>query len=427
MIFPARIFQEETLDEKLKFTRFEHLSELFTYTAVIAGVFLTILPFQYTFDRTSLYIFIFVILSFSFFWFRLLPKKYSGKTKNLVYYFLSVIFVGFVVYFTRGIQSPVIFLFYLTCLAVAASMGKRETLFITGFSALVILAQALTKVEDLLLSQSLSLAILHIWGLFTTIIFGWFIFREERIAVRAHQEDHIKGVKEITQVKDEFVFIITSKLVGPTVTLREFINMILSGRLGELDTDQKDLLIKTDENSKRLELLIGDMLDLSKIETGVLRLDVEKVDLGELVGKTLSDFALKASDKRISLLYDMPKYKIFVSADAARLHEVIANLIDNAIKYSNQGSRVKVGVQIKEDYIQVDVNDNGLGISVRGQKHLFEKFYRADKGKGKIKGSGLGLFISRELIERQGGEIWCDSKLGKGSTFSFKLPRYKNG
>ena len=106
---------------------------------------------------------------------------------------------------------------------------------------------------------------------------------------------------------------------------------------------------------------------------------------------------------------------------------MIANLIDNAIKYSNQGSRVKVGVQIKEDYIQVDVNDNGLGISVRGQKHLFEKFYRADKGKGKIKGSGLGLFICRELIERQGGEIWCDSKLGKGSTFSFKLPRYKNG
>ena len=429
MISPAKLVEanltEETLEEKSKFIRFERLSELFTFVALIAVTFLTILPFQYSFDRATLYIFVFVVLSFSFFWFRLLPKKYSGKTKNLIYYVLSVIFVGFVVYFTQGITSPVIFLFYLTCLAIAASMGKRETLFITGFSALIIISLAFFETGDLPISQRLSLAIFHTWGLVITIVVGWFIFREEKKSVYSHQRAHIEKIKEISQAKDEFVFIISSKLANPIITLREYITMVLSGKFGELEDEQKEILIKTEDNSKRLELLVGDMLDLSKIETGVLKLNLGKVNIGELISETLADFALKAADKGISLLFNNPKMKILVSADSARLQEVVANLVDNAVKYSPKGSSVKISVKQKTDYVQVDVTDNGIGISTSGRKHLFEKFYRADSGK--IEGSGLGLFISRQLIERQGGKIWCVSKLGEGSTFSFELPKIKDG
>ena len=131
MAFPARTLEErfgaETLDEKSKFIRFEHLSELFSYIAAAAGAVLSLLPYKYPFSRLFLYIFIVAVVGFSIFWFRILPKKYSGRLKNLIYYFSSIVLIGTLVYFTGGVQSPGIFLFYLSSLAVAASMGVRET------------------------------------------------------------------------------------------------------------------------------------------------------------------------------------------------------------------------------------------------------------------------------------------------------------
>lgn len=426
MAFPANVFgpylEEETLDDKLKFIRFERLSELFTYIAIIAGIFLTFLPYQFSFQRTSLYILLSIILVFSIFWFRLLPKKYSGRNKNLISYVLTIFFVGGVVFFTRGVQSPAVFLFYLTCLAAAASMGLRVTSYITVLSAVFILLQAVFKTEELPLTQSFSLAILHVFGLFTTVSYGWFIFSEEKRAKDLHRQEHLNRIQEINRVKDEFVFIISSKLANPIITLQEYVTMAISGKVGEITEEQKDILSKTEENSKRLELLIEDLLDLSKIESGSLKLKIEDVDLGYVIGSTLSDFTLQAADKKISLLYDNPKEKIMVKADSARLHEVVANLVDNAIKYSPNESSVKVSFSKVGKFAQLNVQDTGEGIPEDEQKHLFEKFYRASNTKDKAKGSGLGLFICKQLVERQGGTIWFKSNEGLGTTFSFKIP-----
>ena len=420
-------FEEDSLDEKAKYIRFERLSELFTYIAAIAGVFLSVLPYQFPFERTSLYIFIFILLIFLFIWFRVIPKKYSGKTKNLIFYALSIFFVGVVIYFTRGVLSPVNFLFYLTCLAVAASMGIKETVAYTSLSAFVICSIAIIRPEGLSILQSLILATRHTWGLVSTVVFGWLVFREEKRFREAGQQTRIDRVKKINKIKDEFLFIISSKLANPVITLREYITMVLSGKFGSLSPEYKDMLVKTEENSRRLELLVEDMLDLSKIETGSLRLSIEKVNIGDVIGSTLSDFSLKASEKKISLIYDKPKENLFVKADSARLHEVVANLVDNSIKYSPVGSRITIRFLEKGNFIQVVVEDNGYGISEKSQKKIFEKFYRSEDQGERIKGSGLGLFITKQLIDRQGGSIWFDSKLGVGTKFSFKLPKVVNG
>jgi len=419
--------EEESLDEKAKYIRFERLSELFTYIAAIAGVFLSVLPYQFPFERTGLYIFIFILLIFLFIWFRVIPKKYSGKTKNLFFYALSILFVGVVVYFTRGVLSPVNFLFYLTCLAVAASMGIKETVAYTSLSTFVIFSLAIIRPEGLTIIQSLSLATLHTWGLVSTVVFGWLVFREEKRFREAGQQTRIDRIKKINKIKDEFLFIISSKLANPVITLREYMTMVLSGKFGSLSPAYKDMLVKTEENSRRLELLVEDMLDLSKIETGSLRLSIEKVNIGDVIGSTLSDFSLKASEKKISLIYDKPKENLFVKADSARLHEVVANLVDNSIKYSPVGSRITIRFLEKGNFIQVVVEDNGYGISEKAQKKIFEKFYRSEDQGERIKGSGLGLFITKQLIDRQGGSIWFDSKLGVGTKFSFKLPKAVNG
>jgi signal transduction histidine kinase len=426
MVSPANIvgsrLEGETLDEKSKYIRFERISEIFTYVALGAGAILASFPYQGSFNPANLYVLFFIILIFALVWFRALPKKYSGKAKNFIYYAATIVFVGLVVNFAGGVQSPIVFLFYLTCLAAVASMGLKEIALFTGLSAFVILCQAFFGDDELPITQSFSLATLHVWGLVSTVIYGWFVFGEEKRAKEASQEAHVERAQEVNKIKDEFVFIISSKLASPVVTLKEYISTALSGKFGSFSSEQKDVLVRTEENSRRLELLVGDLLDLSKLETGKLRLDMEKVNLGDIVGSTLSDFTLKASEKKMSILYDNPKEKVLVKADSARLHEVIANLVDNSIKYSPTGSRVKVRFFKKGNTAQLDVEDTGQGISEEDQKHLFEKFYRAGDDKGKVKGSGLGLFISRQLIIRQGGNIWFKSKLGAGSTFSFSLP-----
>lgn len=426
MIFPAEIvksiFEKETIDDKARYIRFEYLSELFTYVALIVGVFLTLLPFQYSFDRQALYVLIFIILTFSVVWFRLMPKKYSGRTKNLIYYATTIVFIGVVVYLTRGIQSQVIFLFYLSCLAVVASMRLKETILFTLATSLVILSQAFIRIESLSFSESLSLATLHIWGLVSITVFGYFIFGEERRTREQHKRSHVEKAKEINKIKDEYVFIISSKLASPVVTLREYVKYAMSGKSGKFSTEQKDIVEKIEENSRQLELLVGDLMDLSKIESGSLSLNLEKVDLGQVLGAVLSDFSVKASERNISILFEDPKEKVYVKADSARLHEVVSNLVDNAIKFSFPDSRVKVSFSQEDNFAQVKIEDRGRGISEEGQQHLFEKFYRSPEAKNKVKGSGLGLFVSKQLIQRQGGGIWVKSQLGVGSTFSFKIP-----
>src|SRR3989344_2087622 len=411
MIFPARIFEEETLDEKSKFTKFEHLSEIFTYLALIASVFLTILPYQYKFDLQSLYVATFVILIFSVFWFRFLPKKYSGRTKNLVFYAISIVFVGVVVYFTGGVQSPLVFLYYLTCLAVAASMRLKETAIFTLVVSLAIFSEAFLRLESLSFIQSSSVAVLHIWGLVSTVSFGYFIFSAEKRVRDELKAAHIEKAKEINRIKDEYVFIVSSKLAGPVVTLREYVKFAMAGKAGTFSKEQIEILKKTEENSRQLELLVGDLMDLSKIESGSLRLNIEKVDLGQILGSTLSDFSVKANEKNISIMFGNQEERVYVKADSARLHEVIANLVDNAIKYSSPNSKIKVRFLRKDGFALVEVKDQGRGISEEGQKHLFEKFYRTPETKDKIEGSGLGLFVSKQLIERQGGKIWAESHL----------------
>ena len=301
-------------------------------------------------------------------------------------------------------------------------MGKRDTIFFTLLSALAIILMLIIKPDNLPFSERIGLSALHIWALVSTVLFGWFIFREEKRAQESQQQMHLNKLREVNQINDQFVFIISSKLVAPLIVLREFITISLSSKLWTLTKEQRDILVKTEDNSKRLELLVSDMLDFSKIESGVLRLNFEQVDLGNLVSSTFSDFALEAADKRISLFYDKPKDKIFAWADGSRLHEVVANLIDNAIKYLPRGSRVKIDFVKKDKFVQVTVEDNGKGISEHYQRTIFQKFNRGDNEKGKVKGSGLGLFICRQLIERMGGSIWLRSKIGIGSTFSFTLP-----
>jgi signal transduction histidine kinase len=185
---------------------------------------------------------------------------------------------------------------------------------------------------------------------------------------------------------------------------------------------QHDLLDMIAVQSRRLAELVEEILVAGQLDSGSLRVVTEPFDAEEIVWTAASAARLRVGDETtidVSVPAVVPK----VEGDAARTRQVLANLVDNAIKYSPQGGRIEIGVEADDAYARFTVRDEGLGIPIGEQKRIFEKFYRLDPDHRRgISGSGLGLYICRELVRSMNGRIWVDSDPGKGASFTFELP-----
>lgn len=226
---------------------------------------------------------------------------------------------------------------------------------------------------------------------------------------------------EVEQMKQELISIATHELRTPITGIKGYLDMILEGDAGELNPDLKDLITEVAKINQRLADLIDDLLNVGRIEQGRIEVKPVPMDLGKLIEDVVSELQIQAKDKSLELKYskiDLPQVK----ADQERTRQILINLIGNAVKYTLKGS-VEVSTEKKDKEIVIHVKDTGLGMSVEGQKKLFDKFYRVKTDKTRaITGTGLGLWITKSLVEKQGGKIWVDSTEGKGSTFSFSLP-----
>ncbi len=423
-LFAAKV-NPSSLAEKEKYYRFERISELFTYLGLFGAVFLSFLPFDFPIDKRGLYALFGFVFVFCFIWFRLVPKKYTGLAKTLIYYYSTLVFVFIGVHFTQGVQSFAIFYFYLTVLGAGASLKVRYFFSIVLIISAMLLFEALFFGGSLKLSERLALAALHIWSLFIVALFAKSIFDEEIRAEAKEESTRHKAAKQIDAVKNEFVFVISNKLKQPILTLQNYLDSILKVKDQKWTPDFVELLNKTRENSQRLSSLVNDLSDLSRIESQKLRLEMKEVNLNQLIGSTLSDFSMTASEKNIVLTYEPNIETIRIKADSSRMHEILANLIDNAIKYSPSGKTVIVRFKKEGNFAQIEVKDSGYGVPEEAKPHLFEKFYRVNRSSSEPKGTGLGLFVTKELTERQGGKIWFESQVGKGTTFYFTLPLYQ--
>jgi signal transduction histidine kinase len=185
---------------------------------------------------------------------------------------------------------------------------------------------------------------------------------------------------------------------------------------------QRELLDMIAAQSKRLAELVEEILVAGQLDSGSLRVVTEPFDPEELVWTAAAGARLRVGTDTtvdVSLPAVVPK----VAGDSERTRQVLANLVDNAIKYSPEGGRIELGVEAGDDHARFTVRDEGLGIPIGEQQRIFEKFYRLDPDHLRgIGGSGLGLYICRELVRSMNGRIWVDSDPGKGATFTFELP-----
>ena len=230
--------------------------------------------------------------------------------------------------------------------------------------------------------------------------------------------------REVDRMKSEFVSLVSHELRTPLTSIKGYIDLLADGDAGELNEEQLEYLGIAKNNADRLVALINDLLDVSRIESGKVELQRTVVDLVGLIQNAASSLRPQIEAKEQHLELDVSRTPHTVLADADRVTQILTNLLSNAYKYTPVGGTISVTAQGEgKDMVRVEVKDTGIGLSSEEIGKLFTKFFRAkNRTTQEVGGTGLGLTITRSLVEMHGGEITVASVVGKGSTFSFTLP-----
>lgn len=227
-------------------------------------------------------------------------------------------------------------------------------------------------------------------------------------------------LKKYDQLKSQFVADVSHEYKSPLGIVSGYISIILDGMTGEINDQQKDYLKRSLAAVNRLNRLVIDTLDLSKIESGKMVLHCERFDVNSLVNEILNSHAIIAQKQNISLLSKLEQNPLLIWGDKDKIAQLVNNLISNAIKYTRDNGMATVSLCEDEQNIRFVVEDNGPGIPEEDYDKVFDRFERITTENKE--GTGLGLPISKEIAELHKGKLWVESEIGKGSKFIFTLP-----
>jgi len=229
-------------------------------------------------------------------------------------------------------------------------------------------------------------------------------------------------LKVLDKMKTEFVSLASHQLRSPLTAIKGYTSMLLEGDYGEMNPKVKETVEKVMESSNNLTLVVEDLLNVSKIEQGGMKYDMAKFDFGELVSKTAEELSITAEKKGLKFSYNInSSHSYFTKGDKEKLRQIIVNIIDNSIKYTKEG-KILVSLDSQNGKILLSIKDTGAGVSREEKENLFKKFSRGEGSKLNASGSGLGLYLVKEIVEAHKGRVWVESEgVGKGSTFFVEL------
>ncbi len=236
--------------------------------------------------------------------------------------------------------------------------------------------------------------------------------------VAYHDVSHEKAVD---RMKSEFISVASHELRTPMTSIKGSVDLILSGFAGDMSPEMQELLEIAQKSCDRLVRLVNDILDLSKIEAGQLKLNLSRLDLTDVAVRSICSVKPLADKTEVRLRVDRPQPLPLVEADPDRIEQVITNLLSNAVKFSPPKGEVVVELSAEEEWVRCSVRDQGPGIAEKDLPRIFGKFQQLSEGRRRG-GTGLGLAITRGLVDEHRGSIWVESRVGEGSRFIFRLP-----
>lgn len=285
-----------------------------------------------------------------------------------------------------------------------------------NFNRQVKTSYLLFKDEITLLSENFNTMTQHLNELYTSL--------EERVKLRTQELAEARDeAVAANKSKSEFVSVVSHELKLPMTSIKGYSDLMLSGATGALNENQSNFLTTIRNNVNRMATLVSDLTDISRLESGNLRIEPRAVPVWDVIDEVVTLTRTQLEQKKQTLTLDIPEGLPKAWCDRNRLAQVLTNLISNANKYTPEGGLLTVQALQVDGMIQIKVQDNGLGMTPEDQEKLFSKFFRsADEKVREAPGTGLGLSITKNLIELQGGKIWFESEFRKGTTFYFTTP-----
>ena len=230
---------------------------------------------------------------------------------------------------------------------------------------------------------------------------------------------------EAERAKTDFVSNVSHELRTPLTSIKGYSELLLGNAVGPLNDQQTHFLRIIQSSSNRLTTLINDLLDISRIESGRFKLETKPVQMALVLHSVAEMIQPQCDKKKLCLSLNVEPNAGLVLGDESRLTQVVTNLVSNACRYTPEGGSITLALSSPDDTVRVDVKDTGIGIAPEDQAKVFQRFYRVnDPAVQEVAGTGLGLPISKMLVEMHGGRMWLQSEAGKGSTFTFILPLY---
>jgi signal transduction histidine kinase len=239
-------------------------------------------------------------------------------------------------------------------------------------------------------------------------------------------------VQDANNAKSEFVSFVAHELKNPMTSIKGYTELLAAGAVGPITAAQANFLSTIRSNIERMNTLISDLNDMSKIEAGRLRLEFKSFSINEVIEDTMRSTRRQVEDKKQEIATNLQPGLPGIWADRTRITQVMVNLVNNANKYTPAGGQIIIAAEAcpnqwdssgPPNVVHVWVKDNGIGISPEDQKKIFQKFFRSEDPKTReVPGTGLGLNITKSLIEMQGGRIWFESQFRSGTTFHFTVP-----
>jgi len=415
-----------------KVHRYEGIVEIFTWVIIILVIFFVRFLPQRLIDNDHVYYLIGAIISFILLYYLIIYKYFNRPYRIYLKTIADIVLIGVLIHVLKDYGQYFFALYFLPIAAAALELEFINALIIATIASVFVAFEVFLGSQELL--PPTSQLYQGAWQIGLILLMTIFCralalqIRQER-SEKEEAQTRQKALEEEAARQKEFLSLTSHQLYTPLSIIRGFVSMLHEEKLGKLSPKQKDAADEIYISTKRMVALVSELLSISRIQSGTFELKLAPTDIFELIKKTVDEFNQGRPKENVQLFYNRVARIEPIQIDADKIRNVLYNLIDNAFKYTPKG-KISISCEQKNDTTTVKVIDEGVGIKDEDIEKLFQPFFR---GKNILeldnKGTGLGLYVARLIIEKHGGKIWgeSNSQAGrKGSTFAFSIPNNFN-